>query len=161
MDSIIWAIKHSMRDISDMGPQICVDMLNNFSKTPPGISNAFHQQFFCSILQDILYVLTNSFYSSGFKLQSLILMQMFAMVEAGQIGAVLSPGRDNREYLRVFVCGLLSSAFPHLNTYTLANLNHLEPKLNHSYPVSLANPTITQNSRPFTQFPVKFKRVCR
>jgi exportin-1 len=122
MDSIIWAIKHSMRDISDMGLQICVDMLNNFSKTSPNISNAFHQQYFCSILQDILYVLTNSFYSSGFKLQSVILMQMFQMVESGTIAAPLydvateGSNKTNQEYLREFVMGLLGSAFPHLNT---------------------------------------------
>lgn len=111
-----------MRDISDTGLQICVDLLNNFTKTPPAISNAFHQQYFCSILQDILYVLTNSFYSSGFKLQSVILMQMFQMVESGVIEAPLynpatepNTGKSNQDYIREFVAGLLGNAFPHLN----------------------------------------------
>lgn len=112
-----------MRDISDMGLQILLDMLNNFRKTQPGISSAFYQQYFCSILQDILYVLTNSFYSSGwsclilgFKLQSVILMQMFAMVDEKAIEAPLSPNTQvsNADYLREFVMGLLASAFPHL-----------------------------------------------
>lgn len=113
-----------MRDISDMGLQICVDLLNNFSKTPPNVSNAFHQQFFCSILQDIFYVLTNSFYASGFKMQSVILMQMFQMVEGNVIEAPLynpatepNPNKTNQEYLREFVMGLLGNAFPHLNAY--------------------------------------------
>jgi exportin-1 len=106
-----------MRDISDMGLQICVDLLNNFGKTPPGISNAFYQLFFCSILQDILYVLTNSFYSSGFKMQSVILMQMMGMVESGGVGIELKAGMGNREYIGGFVVGLLGSAFPHLNQY--------------------------------------------
>ena len=65
IDSIIWAIKHSMRDISDMGLEICLDLLTNFSKSVPNISNQFYHQYFIHILQDIFYVWTNSFHSSG------------------------------------------------------------------------------------------------
>lgn len=65
MDSIVWAFKHTMRDISETGLQICMELLQNFSKVEPSISNVFYQQYFVSILQDILYVLTNSFHANG------------------------------------------------------------------------------------------------
>ncbi|KAJ3215232.1 Karyopherin transporter [Clydaea vesicula] len=94
MDSIIWGIKHSMRDISDMGLQICSDMFDNFSKMPPVVS---------------------------FKLQSQILMKMFKTVEDNLIEAklynptqVTNPNLSNRDYLKEYVCGLLQNAFPHL-----------------------------------------------
>jgi exportin-1 len=122
MDSIVWAFKHTMRDISELGLQICLELLQNFGKTDPSISNAFYQQFFLSLLQDILYVLTNSFHANGFKSQSLILMQMFHMVNENRIQAPLfansaipTQATNNKDYLLEYVSGLLHNAFPHLN----------------------------------------------
>jgi exportin-1 len=57
----------------------------------------------------------------GFKLQSLILAQMFQMVDNGQITAplfnpatVANPNMTNQEFLRENVMVLLHNAFPHL-----------------------------------------------
>lgn len=38
VDSIIWSFKHNIRDISDMGLQICLDILVNFSNSDPEVS---------------------------------------------------------------------------------------------------------------------------
>ena len=82
MDSIIWAIKHPMRDIADTGlysqqivklsarPRltfivVCLELFNNFNESDRGIANAFYQQYLLSTLQDILYVLTDSDHKSG------------------------------------------------------------------------------------------------
>ena len=65
LDSVVWAFKHTMRDISDMGLNIILELLSNFSKTEAAISNAFYQAYFMSILQDVLFVLTNGFQKSG------------------------------------------------------------------------------------------------
>ncbi|KAJ3415020.1 Karyopherin transporter [Chytridiales sp. JEL 0842] len=121
LDSIVWGFKHTMRDISDLGLTICLDLIVNFSKTDPAIANAFFQTYFLSILQDIFYVLTNTFHKSGFKLQSLILAQMFQLVDSGAITAPLfnpatvpNPNMTNQEFLREHVVNLLQAAFPHL-----------------------------------------------
>ena len=91
MDSIIWAIKHTMRDIADIGLNrqscftlelneydltlflylVCLEVVNNFaSAADPSVTNAFFQQYFLSIIQDIFFVLTDADHKSGFKLQS-------------------------------------------------------------------------------------------
>ncbi|KAI9352486.1 CRM1 C terminal-domain-containing protein [Zopfochytrium polystomum] len=121
LDSIVWGFKHTMRDISDLGLTICLELINNFTKTDPAIMNAFFQTYFLSILQDVFFVLTNSFHKSGFKLQSMILALMFQIVETGQLVAPLfdpsqvgNPNLTNQEFLRDHVMVLLQNAFQHL-----------------------------------------------
>ncbi|KAJ3194094.1 Karyopherin transporter [Irineochytrium annulatum] len=121
LDSIVWGFKHTMRDISDLGLTICLDIITNFTKSDTAIANAFFQTYYLSILQDIFFVLTNTFHKSGFKLQSLILAQMFQLVDSGQISAplfnpatVTNPNLSNSDFLREHVMGLLQAAFPHL-----------------------------------------------
>jgi exportin-1 len=71
VDSMVWAIKHTMRDIADIGLTILYEMLYNFSRSIPSISNAFFQTYFLSLLQDIFYVLTDSDHKSGISLFSM------------------------------------------------------------------------------------------
>ncbi|KAJ3042300.1 Karyopherin transporter [Rhizophlyctis rosea] len=125
LDSVVWAFKHTLRDISDIGLTILLELLNNFSKTEVNIMNAFYQAYFISILQDVLFVLTNGFQKSGFKLQSMILLHLFEQVDSGKItvplfdpNQVQNPNMTNQEYVRVFVTDLLQNAFPHLQRAT-------------------------------------------
>ncbi|KAJ1569665.1 Karyopherin transporter [Cladochytrium tenue] len=113
LDFIVWGFKHTMSDISDLGLTICLELTTNFSKSDPAIMNAFCQTYYLSILQDIFFVLTNSFHKSGFKLQSLILAQLFQLVESGQITAPLfnptqvgKPNMSNQEFLREHVMAM-------------------------------------------------------
>ncbi|KAF8136394.1 CRM1 C terminal-domain-containing protein [Boletus edulis] len=122
MDSIIWAIKHTMRDIADTGLNLCLEVVNNFACAEPGVSNAFFQQYFLSILQDIFFVLTDADHKSGFKLQSLLLARMFQLVETNQIQSplfsptqVADPNMSNSLFLKEYCANLLKTAFPHVH----------------------------------------------
>ena len=140
MDSIIWAIKHTMRDIAETGLNceycpivtlpgidsfnlitVCLEVVNNFAGADPAVANAFFQQYFLSIMQDIFYVLTDTDHKSGFKLQSMLLARMFQLVETNQItvplfdpAAVTDPNMSNSLFLREYTANLLKSAFPHV-----------------------------------------------
>jgi len=121
MDSIVWAFKHTMRNIADIGLSICLELLTNFSKTDSNIANAFYQTYFLNILQDIFYVLTDTDHKAGFKLQCMVLAQMFHLVETNKITAPLfdpsqvsNPNMTNSEFLKGYVTNLLRNAFPHL-----------------------------------------------
>ena len=141
MDSIIWAIKHTMRDIADTGlnrthitftdssthfscvTPVCLEVVNNFASAEESVSNAFFQQYFLSITQDIFYVLTDADHKSGFKLQSLMLTRLFQLVETDTIKAPLydpssvsTPNMPNSLFLREYCANLLKSAFPHMQT---------------------------------------------
>ncbi|KAG6919966.1 Exportin-1 [Tephrocybe rancida] len=117
MDSIIWAIKHTMRDIADTGLNLCLEVVNNFSSATEPVSNAFFQQYFLSIVQDTFFVLTDTDHKSGFKLQSVLLARMFQLVETGVIRTPLfdpSQTTSNAAYLREYTANLLKNAFPHV-----------------------------------------------
>ncbi|TFK42998.1 CRM1 C terminal-domain-containing protein [Crucibulum laeve] len=124
MDSIIWAIKHTMRDIADTGLNLCLEVINNFaSAADPSVTNAFFQQYFLSIVQDIFFVLTDADHKSGFKLQSVLLARMYQLVELNVIQSPLfdpsqmpDPNITNAIFLREYTANLLKTAFPHVQT---------------------------------------------
>ena len=142
MDSIIWAIKHTMRDIAETGlnrtsletayiypcidhhPIVCLEVINNFAGADPSVANSFFQQYFLNIMQDIFFVLTDTDHKSGFKLQSLLLARMFQLVETNQItvplydpATVPDTSVSNADFLRDFTANLLTNAFPHVAMY--------------------------------------------
>ncbi|KAH9484027.1 Exportin-1 [Psilocybe cubensis] len=122
MDSIIWAIKHTMRDIADIGLNLCLEVVNNFATAAdPAVTNAFFQQYFLSIVQDIFFVLTDTDHKSGFKLQSVLLARMYQLIEMNVIqtplfdpSQVSDPGVTNTTFLREYTANLLKTAFPHV-----------------------------------------------
>lgn len=100
---------------------VCMEVINNFAAAEPTVRDAFFSQYFLSILQDILFVLTDTDHKSGFKLQSIVLARMFQLVETGGIPSPLydpavasGPDATNALYVREFTANLLTSAFPHL-----------------------------------------------
>ncbi|KAF8810133.1 hypothetical protein BYT27DRAFT_7187000 [Phlegmacium glaucopus] len=121
MDSIIWAIKHTMRDIADTGLNMCLEVVNNFAAAAdPAVTTAFFQQYFLSIIQDIFFVLTDADHKSGFKLQSVMLARMFQLVELNVIQTPLydasqvEASMTNVIFLREYTANLLKTAFPHV-----------------------------------------------
>jgi len=151
IDSCLWASKHDNRDVETAGLNMCLELINNIAeKTDPQTSNAFFNQFFITILQDVFFVLTDQDHKAGFKTQSMLLMRMFYFVapadgSAPKIqGPVYQPdqaqaGTSNREFLSNFVSNLLQNAFSNLTPYVPrcylrhreANMNILVVKLPH------------------------------
>ncbi|KAI0041543.1 hypothetical protein FA95DRAFT_1683146 [Auriscalpium vulgare] len=120
MDSVVWAIKHTMRDIAETGLNLCVEIINNFATAEASIANAFFQQYYLSFLQDVFFVLTDADHKSGFKLQCLLLARMIQLVATDQIKAplfdpavVTDPAMTNSKFVREYTANLLKSAFPH------------------------------------------------
>jgi len=121
MDSIIWGIKHTMRDIADLGLNLALELVNNFANGDTAVANAFFGTFYLSLLQDIFYVLTDTDHKSGFKLQTMVLARLFQLVESGQMQApifdpasVPDPNVTNAVYVSQYTMDLLSNAFPHI-----------------------------------------------
>lgn len=107
--------------------KVCLEVINNFaSATEVAVSNAFFQQYFLSIVQDIFFVLTDADHKSGFKLQSALLARLFQLVETNHIQAPLydpsqvpDPNMSNSIFLREFCANLLKTAFPHVQPYVI------------------------------------------
>jgi len=121
IDSIVWAFKHTERHIFETGFNILLELLKNVQDAGPEVQNAFYKSYYLPVLQDVFYVLTDSFHKSGFKLQATILLTLFNHVDSGLIvvplwdqTAVPDPTMTNQKYIREYVINLLSNAFPNL-----------------------------------------------
>ena len=125
MDSIVWAFKHSMRDIADIGLIICLDLLKNIvSQSNATVTCSFFKTYYVSLLQDIFFVLTDSSQKSGFRYQAEILAFLFQIISQNMLTVPLNPHAidastpaDNLTFVREFVIGMLRSGFPNLQAY--------------------------------------------
>ena len=63
IDSIVWAFKHPIKNISDIGLLTLYQLWVNIQHSE--IAPAFYQTFLLSLLNDLLTVLTDSFHKSG------------------------------------------------------------------------------------------------
>ncbi|EJD43612.1 hypothetical protein AURDEDRAFT_145424 [Auricularia subglabra TFB-10046 SS5] len=119
-DSIVWAFKHTTRDVADIGLTITVELIDSFATADAETANQFFFSYLLSLLQDILYVLTDADHKSGFNNQTVILSRLFRVVEGGLVTSSLaeSAGADasisNSLFLKEFVANLLKNAFPHV-----------------------------------------------
>ncbi|KZV92865.1 hypothetical protein EXIGLDRAFT_836122 [Exidia glandulosa HHB12029] len=117
MDSIVWAMKHTTRDIADIGLTIALQLVDNFSIAQPDVSGKFFYSYYLPLLQDVLFVLTDGDHKSGFKLQSALLQRMFQLVDSNLVQSSLaeSAGADasipNPLFLKQFCANLLKTAF--------------------------------------------------
>ena len=121
MDSVVWATKHTMRDIGDLGLNLSAELIDNIVAAGPETSNGFFQAYYLSILQDMFFVLTDADHKSGFKSTATVLAKLFRLVETGEIQAPLfdpqtmtEPGMTNSRFVAEYCSDLLRRAFPHL-----------------------------------------------
>jgi len=115
IDSILWAVKHTHRNIYETGMNILKEMLTNIHNTNQQLVNQFYKSFYVHLLNDMLFVLTDTLHKSGFKLQCEILMQMFSTVSQNKITEPLydgPPGPSNEDFIKQHICTVLSKAFP-------------------------------------------------
>ncbi|MCL4120297.1 UNVERIFIED_CONTAM: hypothetical protein GTU68_065524 [Idotea baltica] len=134
LDSIIWAFKHTMRNVADTGLQILIQLLQNIT-AHPSAANGFYQTYYTDILQHIFSVVTDSSHTAGMVMHATILAYMFSLVEQNIIKVSLDPAipngphTNNVHYVQGFVANLLKAAFPHLTEnqvkITVQGMNNL------------------------------------
>ncbi|GAA5905628.1 exportin CRM1 [Sporobolomyces salmoneus] len=124
MDSVVWATKHTMRDIGDLGLTICLELIDNVVAAGPNTSNGFFQAYYLPLLSDMFFVLTDADHKSGFKSTALVLARLFRLVESGDIQVPLDPSvtsaPGNSAFVAEHSANLLKQAFPHLQLSSIA-----------------------------------------
>ncbi|GAA6084735.1 exportin-1 [Tachysurus ichikawai] len=115
LDSIIWAFKHTMRNVADTGLQILYTLLQNVAQEEAA-AQSFYQTYFCDILQHIFSVVTDTSHTAGLTMHASILAYMFNLIEEGKISITLNTATpvSNQVYVQEYVANLLKTAFPHL-----------------------------------------------
>lgn len=119
VDSVVWAMKHTERNIADTGLEILHELLLNVGRTP-NVAQGFYQQFLLSLIQDVFAVLTDRLHKSGFKMHATLLRHMFHLVQMNQVTvplfdpATAPAGQTNPVFLRDHISNLLITSFPNL-----------------------------------------------
>jgi len=117
-DSIMWAIKHTMRTISELGLEILQLLLRKFHACDPQASQTFYQIYYLETMQHIFGVVAECSHTSGLTAHSQILANLFLIAEQGLIKVPLAPEvqepSQNLLYVQQFMGNLLKTAFPHL-----------------------------------------------
>uniref|UniRef100_A0A803L214 Importin N-terminal domain-containing protein n=1 Tax=Chenopodium quinoa TaxID=63459 RepID=A0A803L214_CHEQI len=119
MDSIIWAFRHTERNIAETGLNLLLEMLKNFQVSE--FCNQFYRTYFLTIEQEIFAVLTDTFHKPGFKLHVLVLQHLFCLVQSGAVteplwDAATVPYQypNNEMFVREYTIKLLSTSFPNM-----------------------------------------------
>jgi hypothetical protein len=69
IDSIVWAFRHTERNVADTGLNLLSDMLNRFVQERE-LMGPFLKAYYCRLLQDIFAVMTDTMHKPGFRLQA-------------------------------------------------------------------------------------------
>lgn len=64
LDSVIWAFKHTMRNVSEIGLDILYTMLKNMSQTEQAAQN-FYSLYYTDIIQHVFSVVADSVHTGG------------------------------------------------------------------------------------------------
>ena len=115
LDSVIWAFKHTMRNVADTGLSILFQLLQNVANQETTASQSFYQTYYTDILQHMFSVVTDTSHTAGLTMHATILAYMFTLVENNKITVPLSTATpNNMAYVQDYVANLLRTAFPHL-----------------------------------------------
>ena len=117
VDSIVWAFRHTERNIAETGLNLLLEMMKYFQSSE--FCNQFHQSFYLSLIQEIFAVMTDGFHKPGFKLHALILQNLFCVAESNELTAPLwdaSAGTypNNAAFVKDHVAKLLTTSFPNM-----------------------------------------------
>ncbi|KAI3517798.1 hypothetical protein L1887_17018 [Cichorium endivia] len=119
MDSVMWAFRHTERNIAETGLNLLLEMLKNFQNSE--FCNQFFRSYFVLIVQEIFAVLTDTFHKPGFKLHVLVLQHLFCLVESDSLtqpiwdaSTISYPYPNNGIFVREYTIKLLCASFPNI-----------------------------------------------
>lgn len=127
IDACLWGAKHDNREVESSGLYLTLELMTNMGDLHNELSDLFFQKFFKPIINDTLYVLTDSDHKAGFKVQTQILAKLIELIELNNITAPLytpeeaPAGTSNMDFFKEYFCNILLSAFPHLQKQKVYN----------------------------------------
>ena len=120
LDAIIWAFKHTMRNVAEVGLSILQELLRNVESLEA--SQSFYQTYYLDLLNHLFSVATDLTHAHGLTLQCSILAYLFTIVEDGKIQAPLfdsmvltqDPTMNNVRFVKENLANLFQTTYPHI-----------------------------------------------
>eukprot|EP00882_Tetradesmus_deserticola_P001199 GHRQ01001297.1.p1 GENE.GHRQ01001297.1~~GHRQ01001297.1.p1 ORF type:complete len:1084 (+),score=646.45 GHRQ01001297.1:232-3483(+) len=121
IDSIVWAFRHTERNVAETGLLLLEDMLKSFAGSE--YATQFHQTYYTLLTREVFAVMTDTFHTPGLKLHCRILLHLFGLVRTDAVikaplwdVAAKGPSAyaSNAAFVQEYVCGLLAGSFPNM-----------------------------------------------
>eukprot|EP00884_Botryococcus_braunii_P004854 jgi/Botrbrau1/1436/Bobra.0063s0127.1 len=120
IDSIVWAFRHTERNVADTGLNLLLELLEMFSRSD--VATQFYQTYYLQLMQEVFAVMTDTFHKPGFKMHAKILHHLFGIVGTSIIKAPLwdvstlpaTAFPSNAVFVHSHVSKLLSISFPNM-----------------------------------------------
>ena len=114
INCVIWAIKHDLSTIYEIGLSTLVCILNCLADNPT-FSEQFYKHYYINILADTLFVLTDGLHSNGFNLQCEIIQILLTELSRLSIQVIPgSQGMDNKSAVFEYMVNTLANKFSNL-----------------------------------------------
>jgi len=84
IDTFIWDLKQTMRNVADTGLDILYQLFQNVSQNE-SIAQDFYQAYYTVIIQHVFWVVTDSHHAASLTKHATILAYMFTIVEMGKV----------------------------------------------------------------------------
>lgn len=119
MDAVVWAFKHTMRNVAEIGLHILCSLLQKFSLCEGETSVEFFKAYFLELMQHVFAVVTDTSHTASLTMHATILAFMFQLVEEDKILVPLfDPAsvqvESNLSFVQQYVAQLIKQAFGHL-----------------------------------------------
>ena len=120
IDTITWAIRHDQPSMYETGLETLLILIQKIYQfkfvNGMNIADLFLRAYYMNILNDVFFVLTDSFHKAGFKLQVEIIQLLIQVIETGFVSENLFTNEaTNKMYIMTELSGNLSRAFSNLN----------------------------------------------
>ena len=120
IDAITWAIRHNQPLMYETGLETLLILIQNINTirivNGINIADPFFKAYYFRLINDVFFVLTDSYHKAGFKLQVEIIHDLIHIVETGIISeGIFEQGTQNKIYVMNKLCALLSEGFQQLN----------------------------------------------
>lgn len=118
LDAIIWSIKHTMRNVADIGHQTLYTLLQKIAENDEAMQT-FYQTYCIELLRHLFSVITDPSLTASLVQQTTVLAYIFAIIESGKIRVPLSQtqlqtNQTNIDFVKQYVKDLLKGVYSHL-----------------------------------------------
>ena len=89
VDSVVWAFKHTGRDIDETGLSILGALLSNVATAGSDVAQPFYAAYLLTLTAELMGVLTDRLHKSSFKTHAQLLRHICGLVESGAVSVPL------------------------------------------------------------------------
>jgi len=118
LDAIVWAFKHTMRNVNDTGLEIMLQLLRNIEQRGAQ-GQDFYKSYLLEVLSQVFGVVTDTTHIAGLPMHCQILCHIFRSIEDGTVAIPLydEPQASNPDWIRMNKAEIVEKNIQYVQNY--------------------------------------------